>query len=86
MKVAALRALSIILVARAAAYISSFSVDDSGHKVMFFGVVCGTGYCQYNIALKRETRQHSRLVYCLTGQLHTAAFLTKQTLDKKKEY
>jgi len=45
MKVAVLRVLSIILVVPAAAYISPFWVDDSGHKVMFSGVVCGTGYC-----------------------------------------
>ena len=77
MKVAALRDLSITLVARAVTYISSFSVDDSRIKVMFFGVVCGTGYCQYNIALKRETRQHSRLVYCVTGQLHSCGFLNQ---------
>ena len=45
MKFAVLRALPITPVDRAAANIPPFLVDDSGHKVMIFGVVCGAGYC-----------------------------------------
>ena len=45
MKFAVLRALPIILVGRAAANIPPFLVEDSGHKVMISGVVCGAGYC-----------------------------------------
>ena len=45
MKLAVLRVLPIIPVDRAAANIPPFLVEDSRHKVMISGVVCGAGYC-----------------------------------------